>query len=199
MGYDMTVRDGSKIDPDLLKMAEEHQAKWRKLIDERDAFEKGTSERIAIQDAINELGYPEDPGYFRLNIGGMGRYREYMERFNMLHWEEAGIPDWNHAVDGEDYDKIYDEGGRDAYLSAVYANEPRLVWSPEIPGMAGWKFCSNDSWLVNPIEIRSALNAYAEVPIGDVVEVVGQDSVEYWIKWVNFLERAANCGGFIQG
>ena len=115
---------------------------------------------------------------FRLNIFGMGRYREYMELAGMLDNEWAG-PE-------------YHEGDQAGWDEAVMT-QPR-----EVPdGIPTYKFCSNDGWLVTPEEIRSALAAMEQCDVEELNRRLqdGGDNA-YWADWLRFLQRAEKAEGF---
>lgn len=111
--------------------------------------------------------------YFRLNIWGMGEYREVMERHGMVDWSVDPPPD------PEDWDD----------------DEQRLRWQTDVPaktfGIAGYKLCSNDGWLVTPEECRSALAAWesSENKVNETLD-------DYWFSWLRFIEGAIEAGGF---
>lgn len=104
----------------------------------------------------------DDNAYFRLNIFGMQEAREAMEKLGMVHWN--GEPDFN---------------------------QPNVTEAAvEYPGIPGWKLCSNDGWLVNPIEIESAMQLYEK----NKPECFVPDG---WFKnWLDWLGAAAEHGGF---
>lgn len=176
MGYDMsmvTAPDGSGA------------AEARALMDRLNPrSEGGERERwLAAYDRWNK-----DRGYFRLNGWGMAKARDVMEPLGMVHWvgehppfpEPAsfGLPRW---PDEEDTDPRAVE-----FLAAV---EQVLVWTPEYPGIPGWKLSSNDGWIVTPIEIMGALHQL------DTAESI-PELPEWWAEWVAYLLRAVEHDGF---
>lgn len=147
MGYDMYIENL----PEELALAKvEHEAYW------------------ANYEANKDKPIPPDPGYFRLNIFGMGTYRQFMEQFGMLATH-------------------YDFKWGDADVDAAIAGEE--------PGIPIHKLGSNDGWLVRPEEITSALVPYDHLDRRSISLVVG-DHLDYWDKWIEFLRLAASCGGF---
>lgn len=120
-------------------------------------------------------GRDGDGQYFRLNIFGMGDYRELMGRCGMVDWE-VGPPS-----DPTDWDD----------------DEQRLRWQEDVPettqGIAGYKLCSNDGWLVTPEECTAAVRAWREHE-DEMRE--NEDLEDYWFSWVGFIEGAIDTGGF---
>jgi hypothetical protein len=140
-----------------------------------------------------------DSGYFRLNIGGMGRVRLVMEEIpGMIHYEQAGMPE-DPPVSQEqqaELDLLYDTAGHETYFRKTYELWPSLAWAPEAPGICGWKCGSNDPWLITPFECMSAVQAYEKA----VEErTLPEDIPDYFIEWVDFLRRAIRRGGIVQG
>lgn len=108
----------------------------------------------------------EEPGYFRLNIFGMGTFCEYMYQLGMM--VEAPDP----GVTGRTWN----------------------TKDSKAKGLPFYKFGSNDGWWVRQREIKAALATYDKVPHSEVV--VPADDREYWDKWIMFLRVAAVSGGF---
>lgn len=144
----------------------------------------------------------ETNSYFRLNIWGMGEYREVMERIGMLEWEESEppFPDPAHyeipmmkTVDGyENYDE-------DSPEYAAYRVALRVKLSHGTVGVIpGHKLCSNDGWIVTPEECEAALETYREyLAEGHSIEALLSDgNIKSWQEWIKFLETAATAGGF---
>lgn len=146
-----------------------------------------------------------DNSYFRLNIWGMGRFREFMDRLGMVSTDYplAPWPEKPDSIDWEDvsavrYPEDY-EGQQPVKPDAVaFAKtiEVHLAWHPDPPfGIALHKFGSNDGWLVTPEEIAAALESY-RTHSGNEVKVIVGDALDRWIKWITYLERAQLHGGF---
>lgn len=112
--------------------------------------------------------------YFRLNISGMGVTSRLMDRLGMIHMH--------------DVDRV------DALLASGNADDidRALTYTPEHPGICGWKLGSNDPWHIHPVELRSALDIYATRPRPD-------DAPVWWDDWIAYLHRAVDEGGIIQG
>ena len=156
-----------------------------------------------------------DEGYFRLNIWGMSRYREYMAERGMV-FDAGQHPDW---PDGDEglyeladrlrYPEYYtdkpplteDETRRAKEHEA--ANDAVLSWhGPETPGIPIHKFGSNDGWIVLPVECQAALGIYMAK-----LEEVGQDAMAnlidnkagnrgHWAQWLAYLNGAITHDGF---
>lgn len=116
---------------------------------------------------------PRNPTYFSLNIFSMSKYCDFMLKLNMIAYRYPRI----------DY-KNFNETTVEAPLGG------------EEPGIPIDKLSSNDHWLVRPEECASALKAYEQFTRQEVLSVVGEDSIEYWDKWIDFLRAAAENGGF---
>jgi hypothetical protein len=118
-----------------------------------------------------------DENYFRLNIWGMARFGEQMDRLGMID------PLASQTI-------LFTENDDEA------ANERVLTQCAAKPiGIPGYKLSSNDGWLVLPEEIRAALVAYRALPAPESA-IRGQVDLDYWRSWIAFLERAAERGGF---
>jgi len=124
-------------------------------------------------DAKERPGVSEnDLAYFRLNIWGMGRFRNLMDTGGMLDWD-AEPP---HGATGEAF-------------SDFTLEEPK--------GIPGIKFTSNDGWLVTPDEIRAALAQLEGSGNADVIrEDAGEGDIDYWLAWIHYLQVAERHGGF---
>lgn len=126
-----------------------------------------------------------DVDHFHFNISGMSWARGMMEDANMLvHIQPAG--EWPNPP--EDYDHEHknfdDEPQYIAYVGQQF----------EAPGIPAFKFSSNDGWLVQPDECKSAIRQWerngSPVPRHDAWEA------DYWMKWIAYLKLAADHGGF---
>ncbi|ALY10619.1 hypothetical protein FDH86_gp084 [Arthrobacter phage Tank] len=147
--------------------------------------------------------------YYRLNIWGMGRCREYMNERGMLvdnysrdampAWPDYSEPDQREGESNEDWYKRIDE----------YDNEysercrPTRSWSPfpeaEYEGIPAHKFSSNDSWLVTEHECRTAAKLGREAPFPTYIDKEDgnkEKPVVWWESWLKFLESASTRGGF---
>jgi len=124
----------------------------------------------------------EEKDYFRLNIGGVHRWAiPHMKRMGMVVvCDYSG--DWPAVPDDapDDYDHDFSE----AYIAFVGQQV-------EAPGIPTFKFSSNDGWLVQEDECKSALKAYREHG-----ELMPGDADYLWMNWIDFLERASTHGGF---
>ncbi|WP_155054559.1 hypothetical protein [Streptomyces blattellae] len=147
-----------------------------------------------------------DASYFRLNIWGMSRYREIMHQLGMVATDYARPP-WPEKPDSIVWDDVSAvrypddyEGNQPVKPEAVtFAKtiDTHLAWHPDPPfGMALHKFGSNDGWLVTPEEIAAALEAYRAHSGDEAKVIVGADRLDYWLKWIAYLERAQHRGGF---
>jgi hypothetical protein len=110
----------------------------------------GYDMEIVDSQSLEPVEGVEDPGYFRLNIWGMQRFRDYMDKLGMF--SDRGIE--LHTL------------------------------------------CSNDGWWVRDTWIQNSLKWYDawQNPVKEAS--IFPDDVEYWNKWIQYLRRAADHGGF---
>lgn len=117
---------------------------------------------------------PKTRGYFELNVWGMRRAREAMNRRGMLCVADP-IEDWPQrpaTVSTAAYDWVCHPEDRtgeppnaadleqaERHLREV--TEYRRAHSGECPGIPVHKLGTNDGWIVTPVEIRAALGALA--------------------------------------
>jgi len=125
----------------------------------------------------------KDADYFRFNISGMYQFAiPAMQRAGMLvNCELAG--EWPKPP--EDFDHVHEDWDYDpAYIAYVGQQV-------EAPGIPIFKFSSNDGWLVQPDECKSALDQYRKNGFPKPSE-----NRDYWEGWIAFLRHAATHGGF---
>jgi hypothetical protein len=166
----------------------------------------------AAQDEVMRLAGLRDAAnrsYFRLNIWGMGSYRDVMELIGMGHWsdqpafpepEEFGFTSreayWaaSETVNeggGLDYDHGYEgitltQEMLDAATKTKATFDAVLAAHPgETPGIPLWKFGSNDGWHVTPVECSSALQIFGEWLIDGYI---GPDSFDQKWTWQDALD-----------
>jgi len=143
----------------------------------------------------DQLDYSE-PGYFRLNISGMGWcYDEMARRGMVFEASRDGKPEWP-DVDYDLRDRLHGWGDplEGAELDQATREDKELraylaYHGPEIPGIPGWKFSTNDGWIVTPPEIAYAVKRAREIP-------APRRYPNIWRDWVNWMEQAAKHGGF---
>ena len=147
-----------------------------------------------------------DGSYFRLNIWGMGRFREFMDQLGMVATDYT-VPPWPEKPDSIDWEDVSAvrypddyEGDQPVKPDAVTfakAIETHLAWHPDPTfGIALHKFGSNDGWLVTPEEIAATLESYRTHSGDEVKVIVGADGIDRWVEWITYLERAQLRGGF---
>ncbi|WP_369776265.1 hypothetical protein [Streptomyces sp. R33] len=188
MGYDMYVEDGP-----------------------------GEAERIAVEEAHERLKQARATGtgvleayqridvatrsYYRFNVWDMGTARELMGAFGMLTFEDE--PTWPDVAEyTEARAALEKEPDDEAVRQAEEAARARVSAAVEAvrttdrggPGIAHYKLCSNDAWLVSPREIEAALRAYAGA-VSEDREEAGRDFGP-WESWIQFLTQAQTRGGF---
>lgn len=114
-------------------------------------------------------------------------------------WIYPGDPEWHDLTEDE----------RERTERYVTARDAVLSWHGEGTGIPGHKFGSNDGWIVTPEECRQAVEAWRETcrEAGAGDEETGRKALldaldefsfssAYWLKWVAWIERAAEHGGF---
>lgn len=156
----------------------------------------------AAQDEVH-MAYRQmrlaDVGYFCLNIWGMQIARVAMKERGMVHtvgnhpaWPEPdsyeippGVEPWDD--EGDDLHPAVVQYRRDVEDVLCYA-------TPDVPGMAIWKFGSNDDWLVTPIEIKGALAMLERSEQGPPLHE--GEPIGWWDEWIAWLRLAAEHGGF---
>lgn len=138
---------------------------------------------------------------FRFNLSSMGPAKAAMDRLGMLsHEHDAPRP--RPEDFGLTLDAIYAAQSRHApkipepVRAFLAAEQAALEWEAEQPtGIPEYKIGhGNDGWLVTPGEIRAALAVLEARPESVKVGLSGQHP--RWVEWIDFLERAAEHGGF---
>ena len=238
MGYDMRWRTVDPSEKEAVavlreafyaacgernKLPREERGLYRPGSADPEAHEswEGRSERyIRAQDAVNAAEREmsdADKSYFRLNIFGMGRYRNLMERLGMAFEDEPHPP----FLKVEDYGVEWD----DVYAAESPEDYPEHEWTDErlrgalavreatqavldfhgkadTPGIPLHKFGSNDGWHVLPVEAEAAVLTWRkfvadegeEKALAFVAEHV--NGTGYWLKWIEYLAGAARHDGF---
>lgn len=158
-------------------------------------------------EAASERMYKADLNYFRLNIWGMSRAREIMDRLGMLVDAKRPMnwPEWDYdKSDHEPYEcevegcevKATDDPYDVTALTCAQFREKHdqvLRWTPlEAQGILVEKLCSNDGWIVLPSEIKEALTIYGQH--SPEVRKAIEDETPWWTDWLKFLSRAAHEG-----
>ena len=137
-------------------------------------------------------------GYFGLNVWGMRWCRDEMACKGMI-FDAGSLPDWPDCPDDFDpyarkYPEDYPDGKltaeQEARADAYFAQlDEVLSWhGPEMPGIPGHKFSSNDGWIVLPAECEAA------VRLAD--DHVPAEYPDLWRDWIAFMRRSARHGGF---
>lgn len=203
MGYDMYIESELTEAEEIAKQAAQDQ--FDAAVKERQAFEFNTPEYDAAQEKVS-AAYDEldkhNLNYFRLNIWGMSRCREYMYDRGMVYTSEheGEWPQYTEParMDGEDaaawharidaYDELYQK----KCLPIVSAHP---AGGDTIPVH---KFSSNDGWLVTEEECKAAVtsNALFDPPVWENPNTKITEPVQWWPEWIAFLERASTRGGF---
>lgn len=204
MGYDMRIK-GSLPEAEATEVAE-LRAAWDKASEEvtkvrEELVKSGDKEWLnsprmsaAMQkydETYEAWARVKDPGYFRLNGSGMRIYLGVMEALGLAHEQACPEIDWASLPD-------YDEG-EDAYYEAC--DQLTGIHPGTDPTIPTFKFSSNDGWLVTPTECQAAVAAWKSHQAAGLPDDLADDDraiaeTPYWSKWIDYLELAANNGGF---
>lgn len=195
MGYDMTHRN---IPEAVREAAQIAGAKFWDAVNHRDTFERGSDEHTAAQVAVESASDERDKadsGDFRLNIWAMGRYRDIMTTFGMIHdSSNSDVPEWpDYPEDDSDEEspamKEYEAA---ALIVQGYHHEAD---DPTIPVH---KFCSNDGWWVTSSEAAAAVEVWDKRdPALAFTEVQAETlASDYWGEWITYLRNAIDRDGF---
>ena len=116
-------------------------------------------------------GYAEaslNGGYFRLNVWGMSDAREELHKIGIVR--EGAFPDPPASHDLADIDawRIASHGG-------------------DGPGIPVHKFCSNDGWVVTPLEVRSGVK-YADEHFPGWPDTLSPHVAEF-VEWMEASDR----------
>lgn len=183
----------------------------------------GRSDRYqAAQDKVLALSRQMDEtnkSYFRLNIFGMGRYREFMYRLGMA-FDDIEHPPWPKVEDyGVTHEEFWAVEDPEDYPDEIKALTPEklqqvmayqaerdriLSWhgKADTPGIPLHKFGSNDGWVVLPAECTAAVRIWEDHCTRrsrDAMLAAANEAladVDYWLKWIEYLTGAAAHGGF---
>lgn len=189
-------------------------------LDSDDAYEGRTPRWVAAQDQVRAASRAireAEKSYFRLNIGGMGRYMRLMDRLGMV-FEDDPHPPFPEPEDfGTTWDDVYaaespeeypghecTDGRLVAALKVKEASDAVLAFhgKADTPGIPEHKFSSNDGWIVLPVEAEAAVRIWREFVAAEgeekalavVREHVGDTG--YWLEWIAYLAGAVRHNGF---
>lgn len=194
MGYDMyIVQEADQAEKDAkaaaLAKAQALPQPWKMPTgEERDAA------KAASQKAWNAYDQAYR-SYFRLNIFGMGRCCGVMDRLGMLTPEDTpSFPD----LDGHgltEWPERGEEGLSDAEKAFLAACDAVTDYEPQpVKGIPQGKFGTNDGWLVTPAQCSAAVATYRALP--EETRAATEAEIEWWARWVAFLDYASGRGGF---
>lgn len=202
MGYDMRIRGDVPAAPqhdidqaedayDAARAAVNARYQAGEFKDNMDAFFEAELVPEQLWSAYYRL---KDPGYFRLNIGGMARYADAMHELGMAHESTSGL-DWSESPEfPEDYDD--NQASAQAYDQAM-DKFTGAHGSPADPTIPLHKFSTNDGWFVTPEEIRAALDEY-DTRCSEELSETTRNLIEtdYWGEFIAWLRLAAQHDGF---
>lgn len=202
MGYDMRIRGNVPAAPqhdiqqakdahDALQAANRAREEAGEFRNNMDAFWAAYAETDKLWSAYYRL---KEPGYFRLNNGGMGRYADAMHELGMAHESTSGL-DWSESPeypeDDDNDEKI------DAYDQAMDKFTGAHGTPADQPTIPLHKFSTNDGWFVTPEEIRAALAAWDARDLDDLDEGTRATiETDYWGEFIAWLRLAAEHDGF---
>jgi hypothetical protein len=167
------------------------------------AYHDGTYDADAVRRYMDAR--EKTLAYFRLNIWGMGEYREAMNTAHMLFFAEDGSSYPNHtefAIPRDDDGQLIEDSEQyQAYRAAVTAY---IEHDHGHVGIPVHKLGSNDGWLVTPAECEGAIEAWEQYVDSEhdgvegqaAIALRGEDDADYWLRWIQFLRVASNGGGF---
>ncbi|MDF5756591.1 hypothetical protein [Spongiactinospora sp. TRM90649] len=242
MGYDMTWR---RIDDSEREAVAEARVAWDAAVKARDALPReeagtfdsakakelgdwdahdahnGRTERYRkAQDSVMAASRLMDDvhtSYFRLNIWGMGLYRELMLQLGMA-FDDEPHPAWpkveDYGVTNQQVWAVEDPNDHPQEYAAItpevmqqvlaYQGEHERVLSwhgLEVPGLPLHKFGSNDGWIVLPVECEAAVRIWrkhkglqSEAAVR--ARLGSDDAFAYWLTWIAFLEGGVTHNGF---
>jgi len=163
---------------------------------------------MSFRDGAETTDFPD--GYFRLNIWGMGEYRNHMLVRGMVEWDSE-IGEWPQAEDfkvSQEELLQWPEDDEEASPEFTAWREATEAIKGQDHGgvIAGYKLCSNDGWIVTPNEIGRALLQYelwkqqnGGEPLltaeSDMEEDEHGNKESYWQKWIEYLKAACDHGG----
>jgi hypothetical protein len=187
--------------------------------DSHEVFDGRTARFISAQDrvmAASDAVYDAQRSYFRLNIFGMSRYTDAMERVGMV-FDDLPYPDFPKLGDYDLTDEQWeafeypDDDAKPVEGEALAAAEKFKAAQDEVlswhgmadtPGIPAHKFSTNDGWIVLPVECQAAVKAWRAYVAeqGDEAKACASlglaDRSNYWLKWIAYLEGAARHDGF---
>lgn len=130
------------------------------------------------------------PYAYHLNAAGMSVIRTWMQRTCMTYpakhqpfppWPFASVEEWHRASADR----------RDAYNAAERAASVQTVSG--MNGIPTFKTLTNGPWIIGPVEIREALDAYASAS-AEVRREAQTDAL--WNNWLEWLRETEQHGGF---
>lgn len=219
--FDAAVAERNQIPREEMGQLNFERARAAGDFDSHESYD-GRSERYRhaqdkVDAALEEMSKAER-SHFRLNIHGMGRYRELMFDLGMV-FEDEPYPEFpdveDYGTTHEDFWAVDDpESPEFAALTPerlekakAFATAHRnvLAWhgKADTPGIPIHKFGSNDGWVVLPAECEAAVRIWekfvadrGESAARAHVSIFLNGRVDYWLRWIEYLRGAAKHGGF---
>lgn len=200
------------VEDAIASLKEQYPGQAVVVLDDEARTERYHALQSVVTAAMNEM-YRTDVTYFRLNIWGMREASDVLSPLGMIH-HYGNHPPFPQLPDidgfdgcGMEVDGAYIEldEAPEKFPPAAHeyqrAHEDVLRFSPEVPGIPGWKFGSNDGWLVTPIDIQGAIaqlvnaaKAACVEPAAMLASTAGDRT--YVVEFVEWMVRAIPRGGF---
>lgn len=221
MGYDMYLKNGKLPGEDeVVAEAKEafHSAYQhyvtavKALRDDPNNEELKAAHDHALEafDKADEALIDAQASYFRLNVSGMSAVGKAMRVLGML--SAAKPPPWpdTTGIDQKIVELSYEfddefidvdvEYSADEFAAARELYDQRMAvrayTSDEDPRIPEHKLSSNYGWLVLPEQIQASLDVWDRLSDDMQREVINKLG-ELFNKWINWLRRAKDHGGFV--
>lgn len=161
-----------------------------------------------VLETIHDEVYAHRKHYFRLNISGMVFVAGALERVGVItatggpeEWPKPGAfgleewPDLMVETEEGSWVKREPTDTEKRFLDRV--EEIRAGGDDEVRGIPGWKFSTNDGWLVTPAECEAAWKQWVLTSDADRVAACdGDDGVALVNRFMEWTRDAASRGGF---
>lgn len=150
MGYDIYRLDKNLNRVERKLTFEQRRALWDKSIFDDPDEDAGA----------DHLG----PCYFRRNIRGGSRLTALLEHHGLGYWPD--VPPWPELDDRDD--DFWELSNSERFAACPQLKEHLTATFSETPGIALHKIgTTNDGWIVTPLEYRSMLGLFDQLPEDD--------------------------------
>lgn len=130
-----------------------------------------------------------DADYFGLNVSAMQVTLDVMTDLDLVAWDVEHSP----LPERPEGDWMDSDEASDAWAEFFAAEDAVLGEHPNLddPRLPGYKLCTNDRWVVTPVECRALVDmardgrckSYGDLP-------------RWWDDWIDYIDRASTRGGF---